>query len=133
MEMQTDNKIKKFHSDNGGEYMNKTFKEFCAKHGIIMQTTAPYSPAQNGIAEGLNRTLLEHARALMFAKNLPKILWPEAVVYTCYIKNKVTHVGTRHRINALSGALQQETKSSMPRRVQDKLLGHGTGSAPHQA
>lgn len=53
-----------------------------------METTAPYSPAQNGIAERLNRTLLEHARAMLFAKNLPKILWPEAVSYACYIKNR---------------------------------------------
>jgi transposase InsO family protein len=34
MERQTGNKIKKFHSDNGGEYINNTFKEFCAvRHG----------------------------------------------------------------------------------------------------
>ena len=31
--------------------MNKAFKEFCAKNGIIIETTAPYSPAQNGVAE----------------------------------------------------------------------------------
>jgi transposase InsO family protein len=88
VETQMGNKIKKFRSDNGGEYMNKAFKDFCAKHGIIMETTAPYSPAQNGIAEWLNHTLLEHMRAMMFTKNLPKILWPEAMAYTCYIKNR---------------------------------------------
>ena len=54
---------------------------------IIMETTAPYSPAQNGIAEQLNWTLLEHAWAMIFTKNLLKTLWPEAVAYTCYIKN----------------------------------------------
>jgi hypothetical protein len=53
-----------------------------------MESTAPYSPAQNGIAERLNRTLLEHARAMIFAKQAPKILWPEAVAYACYIKNR---------------------------------------------
>ena len=53
-----------------------------------METTAPYSPAQNGIAERLNRTLLEHARAMLFAKSLPKVLWPEAVAYANYIKNR---------------------------------------------
>lgn len=88
VETQTGNKLKRFRSDNGGEYVNKSFKEFCATNGIIMETTAPYSPAQNGIAERLNRTLLEHARAMIFAKNLPKTLWPEAVTYANYIKNK---------------------------------------------
>jgi len=51
IETQTGNKIKILHSDNGGEYLNKIFKEFCAKSGIIMQTIASYSSAQNGIEE----------------------------------------------------------------------------------
>ena len=53
-----------------------------------METTTPYLPAQNGIAEWLNQTLLEHAWAMIFAKNLLKTLWPEAVAYACYIKNR---------------------------------------------
>jgi hypothetical protein len=32
--------------------------------------------------------LAEHVRAMTLAKNLPKILWPEAVAYACYIKNR---------------------------------------------
>ena len=51
VETQTGNKLKTFHSDNGGEYVNKPFKEFCAQNGIIMETTVPYSPSQNGIVE----------------------------------------------------------------------------------
>ena len=43
VEAQTSNKLKKLWSDNGGEYVNKQFKEFCAMHEIIMETTAPYS------------------------------------------------------------------------------------------
>ena len=54
-----------------------------------METTAPYSPSQNGIAKCLNQTLLEHTRAMIFAKNLPKNLWPEAVAYTNYIQNQI--------------------------------------------
>ena len=88
LETQTGNKLKKFCSDNGGEYVNRPFQESCAQHGIIMEMTAPYSPSQNGIAEHLNRTLLEHARAMIFSKNLPKTLWPEAVAYTNYIRNQ---------------------------------------------
>ena len=86
LKTQTGNKVKHIRSDNGGEYVNKLFKDFCAKNGVIMETTAPYSPAQNGIAEQLNCTLVEHACTMLFAKNLPKTLWPEAVSYACYIK-----------------------------------------------
>ena len=53
-----------------------------------MEQAAPYSPAQNGIAECINRTLLEHVRAMIFSKNISKNLWPEAVAYACYIKNR---------------------------------------------
>ena len=53
-----------------------------------MEQTVPYSPVQNGIAERINRTLLEHARAMIFSKNISKNLWPEAVTYACYIKNR---------------------------------------------
>ena len=87
VENQTGNKLKIFWSDNGGEYLNSAL-EFCAKSGIIMQTTAPYSHAQNGIAERLNRTLLEHVRAMLFTKNLAKGLWPEAMSYANYIHNR---------------------------------------------
>jgi transposase InsO family protein len=88
IETQTGNKMKTFQSNNGGEYQNNAFKDLCAKSGIVMQTTTPYSSAQNGIAERLNRTLLKHARAMIFAKNLPKSLWPEVVNYANYIRNR---------------------------------------------
>jgi hypothetical protein len=88
VETQTGHQLKRLRSDGGGEYINAPFRAFCAEKGIIMESTAPYSPAQNGIAERLNRTLLEHARAMIFAKQAPKTLWPEAVAYACYIKNR---------------------------------------------
>jgi len=45
--------------DNGKELVNADVKRFCAEEGITIETTAPYSPSQNGIAERYNRTLLE--------------------------------------------------------------------------
>ena len=61
IETQTGSQLKHLHSDGGGEYINDLFRTFCAEKGIIMESTTPYSPAQNGIAEHLNCTLLEHA------------------------------------------------------------------------
>ena len=87
IETQTGNKVKQLQTDNGGEYVNKDFKDFCASNGIIMENTAPYSPSQNGIVEHLNRMLLEHACAMIFVENLPKNVWPEVVSYMNYILN----------------------------------------------
>ena len=33
--------------------------------GIAHQTTVPYNPAQNGMAERMNRTIIETALAMM--------------------------------------------------------------------
>ncbi|KAL0414013.1 UNVERIFIED_CONTAM: Retrovirus-related Pol polyprotein from transposon TNT 1-94 [Sesamum radiatum] len=56
VENQLSKTIKAVRSDRGGEY-GAPFEEFCSKFGIIHQTTAPYSPQSNGIAERKNRTL----------------------------------------------------------------------------
>ena len=56
-------------------------KKWVAEKGITIETTAPYSPSQNGIAERLNRTLLKTARAMIIAKGLLKFLWDEAVAH----------------------------------------------------
>ena len=54
-------------------------KKWAAEKGITIETTAPYLPSQNGVAEHLVWTLLEMARAMIIAKGLPKFLWDEAV------------------------------------------------------
>ena len=43
VENQLSKMIKVLRSDRGGEYV-APLAEFCAQHGIIHQTTAPYSP-----------------------------------------------------------------------------------------
>ena len=51
-------RIKTLRSDNGGEYIDKDFIEFCAREGIRREWTAPYNPEQNGIAERKNGTIV---------------------------------------------------------------------------
>src|SRR5271168_1025937 len=88
VETQTGYKLKKLRVDGGGEFINKEFKIFLLDSGIQLDVTTPYSPSQNGIAERLNRTLVEHARAMLHAHNLPYFLWTEAVAYATYLKNR---------------------------------------------
>ena len=40
-----------FRSDNGREYTNSSFVEFCNNLGIRLELTAPYTPQQNGPVE----------------------------------------------------------------------------------
>lgn len=73
--------------DNAKELTLGDFEAFLLKHGIILETTAPYSSSQNGVAERLNRTLVERARAMLLDVDAPKFLWEEAVSYACHLKN----------------------------------------------
>uniref|UniRef100_A0A6L2JTX7 Enoyl-[acyl-carrier-protein] reductase [NADH], chloroplastic n=1 Tax=Tanacetum cinerariifolium TaxID=118510 RepID=A0A6L2JTX7_TANCI len=64
VENQLGKKIKVVRSDRGGEYVSP-FAEFCVKHRIRHEFTAPYSPQQNGIDERKNRTLKEMVNAML--------------------------------------------------------------------
>src|SRR6185312_8038761 len=75
-------------TDNGGEYLSRTFATFCKSKGIQQQTTAPYSPQQNGVAERVNRTLVEHARCMLQQRSMGNEFWAEAVSTAAYLKNR---------------------------------------------
>ena len=59
-------KIKALQSDRGEEYnMSEEFQHYLKECGIKPEATAAYSPQQNGVAERLNRTLVEAARTML--------------------------------------------------------------------
>jgi transposase InsO family protein len=79
--------IKVLHSDRGGKYLSKAFDEHLAAAGTAWWLTTHDTPQLNGIAERLNRTLLEHIRALRHVTGLPKTLWGEALCHMTWLKN----------------------------------------------
>ena len=52
-------------SDDGGEYDNKAFDQFCFAEGIKREMTAPCSQHQNGVAERRWQTVGDMARCLL--------------------------------------------------------------------
>ena len=88
VENETGLKIKRVRSDNGGEYRDNRFREFCANNGIKMEKTVPMTPQQNGVAERMNRTLNERARSMRIHVGLPKMFWAEAVNTATYLINR---------------------------------------------
>lgn len=73
--------------DNGREYCNKEMQKQLTSRGILLETTAPYTPEQNGVAERDNRTMVESARTMLHAKQLPLFLWAEAISTAAHILN----------------------------------------------
>ncbi|GJT52998.1 retrovirus-related pol polyprotein from transposon TNT 1-94 [Tanacetum coccineum] len=88
VELDSRKKIKCLRTDNRGEYIGDEFNLFCKQEGIKRQFTTAYTPQQNGVAERMNRTLLERARAMLATASLGKSFWAEAV-NTAWKKDKV--------------------------------------------
>ena len=66
-------RVENLHSDNAGEYVNSTFREYCKTTGIVQRFSSPHTPQQNGISERDGRTRLNMARCLLNEANLPKL------------------------------------------------------------
>ena len=86
-ENQTGNQVKVLRTDNGLEYCNADFDEFCKTRGILRHIRVKYTPQQNGIAERTNRTLLDKVRCMLVSSGLPKLFWGEAVMTAAHLVN----------------------------------------------
>ncbi|KAE8957484.1 hypothetical protein PR002_g31158 [Phytophthora rubi] len=93
-EKQWDERLMCLRSDNGTEFVNKDVTRICTLNGIMHQRTVPYSPQQNGVAERMNRTIMENARSMLHYKSVPTEWWAEAVSTAVYLINRSTN--TQH-------------------------------------
>ncbi|KAA8524431.1 hypothetical protein F0562_010845 [Nyssa sinensis] len=78
VETETGLKLKCLRSNNGGEYIDGGFKEYCAALGIRMKKTIPRTPQQNRVVEPMNRTMNERARSMRLHAGLPPTFCADA-------------------------------------------------------
>lgn len=81
-------KIGAIRCDNGGEYTSKRFKSLCEKDGIQIQYSVPYTPQLNGVAERMNRTLVEKVRSMIADARVERIFWGEAIYCATFVLNR---------------------------------------------
>ncbi|KAJ9553540.1 hypothetical protein OSB04_017585 [Centaurea solstitialis] len=86
VELQLGVPVKCLRTDRGGEYMDPLYFQSV---GIIHETTAPYTPQQNGVAERKNRVLKEMVNSMLSYSGLSKGFWGEAMLTACYVLNRV--------------------------------------------
>ena len=79
--------VKVLRSDNGGEYRNEEMKRICTTKLIKQEFTVPHNPEQNGMAESLNRTLVEMTRSMLRKAKMDKLYWCEAMMTAMVIRN----------------------------------------------
>nr|GFA13816.1 hypothetical protein [Tanacetum cinerariifolium] len=75
-------------TDRGTEFLNKTLNAFFKEEGIEHQTSTARTPKQNGVVERRNRTLVEAARTMLSASQLPLFFWAEAIATAYKMKEK---------------------------------------------
>ncbi|KAH9646639.1 hypothetical protein KPL70_024932 [Citrus sinensis] len=88
VETQTCRKVKRLRTDNGLEFCNQLFNDFCAQNGVVRHKTVRHTPQQNGLAERMNRTLMDKVRCLLIHSKLPQSLWAETLMTACYLVNR---------------------------------------------
>ena len=88
VENQSGRKLKTLRTDNGGEYTSNEFVSYLKKEGIRHEYTVPKTPQQNGVAERMNRTLVEAVRSMLSDAKLPKCFWAEALATAVYLRNR---------------------------------------------
>ena len=114
IEIQTGRKIKRLRSHNGGEYKSDPFFKVCQDEGIIRHFSVPRTPQQNGVAERMNRTLVEKVRCMLSHSKLSKAFWAEALSYA-------THIVNRLPATALDGKTPKEVWFGQPTTDYDSL------------
>lgn len=88
VENETQEKIKCFRLDNGGQSTLKDFDLFCETHGIKRQFSVARTPKKNGIGERRNRTIEEAARTMLNEARLSYGYWREDVSTIIHILNR---------------------------------------------
>ena len=98
VETKTDLKVKCLKSDNGGEYIDGGFNEYCAAHEIRIKKTIPGTSQQNGVSERINITFNELARNMRFHARLPKAFWADVVSIVAYLINRGPSISMEFKI-----------------------------------
>lgn len=70
------------------EFYNSEFDLLCEQNVILRHKTVLYILQQNGVAERMNRTLLDKVGYMMLKFGLLKVLWGEAYITIAYIVNR---------------------------------------------
>ena len=103
VEKSTEQKLKCIRTDNGGEYLSIEFQENLKAEGVKHERTVPKNPEQNGVAECLNRTLVETIRSMLADAKLAKKFWTEALVTASYLSNRSPTKPLREKLHMRLG------------------------------
>jgi hypothetical protein len=77
-----------WHTDGEKSLEKAEFGNWLREEGFIYETTAPYSPSQNGPVERAGGVIIRKGRAMRIEAKIPENLWPEFFNTAVYITNR---------------------------------------------
>src|SRR6266545_8280488 len=83
----TNCKIHRLHMDRA--YELSAWSDYCQQHNILHEFTAPYSSAQNELAECAIWTTVDDVRTLLHDSGLSHSFWVEAAAYSIHAHNVI--------------------------------------------
>jgi len=89
VQRQFNRKIKIFHTDGEGEFVNKRLESHFQQQEIIHYLSCPYTPEQTGIGERHHHTIRELGMTMIFHSGVPKFLGVEAFSTTVFLINRL--------------------------------------------
>nr|GEW91039.1 hypothetical protein [Tanacetum cinerariifolium] len=84
-------RIKKLRTDNGLGFCGDSFNALFQNYGIARHHTLVRTLQQNGVAERMNKTIMEKVRCMLSHSNLDKDFWVEATTTIAYLINPSPH------------------------------------------
>lgn len=88
METHNGRKFKRLRIYNGLEFYIDEFNIYCAMFWVARHKTVAGTPQQNGLAERINRTIIERVRCMLVSARLKKVFPAEAIVIATYLINR---------------------------------------------
>jgi transposase InsO family protein len=104
------NCLKAIRNDNGIEFSNAPFDQFCLEYGVDQQFFTPHVPQQNRVVKRKNHTIVEMARTMLNKHKTLRRFWADAISTTCYISNRIFQCSI---LNLTSFELRFGRKSSV--------------------
>ena len=84
-------RVKRWRSDNGGEFWNEDYDALLRKEGIAQERGAPYTPQTQGLVERVNGTIKRLLGKLLRTLKLPVSVWPALLPGVVQQVNNVVH------------------------------------------
>ena len=87
VEKQTRKQVKHLHTSNGLEFCSDEFNALCKSKRIVRHHIVRHTPQQNGVAEQMNKTLMEKVHYMLSNVGLLKSYWVKATSIACFLTN----------------------------------------------